>query len=285
MKRKNHHSSSHSHSHSHSHSTTTYDPFIKQRAERKKDDEIENGDEDAEDFSFSMNEEGEACSSDIPRGGDLTEEEFVPKYSRSHYYELAKQKFDSVDWNKVATDAVVVAGLVGETLFKKAAEAAVTTATVTVSAAKVARSVIALEGPEPLASLAAATDSSCLPSFIDRNTLERRKTLFKELQKNFPDKIPIIVEKAPGSRIAIEKDVLSKRYLVPFTTLLRSFLYSVRTTLKIPPYESIWLNTTFGKNILCSLNTPMVEFYNLYRSNDGFLYLQIREQNAFGTEI
>jgi GABA(A) receptor-associated protein len=206
----------------------------------------------------------------------------VPKYSRSQYYDYAKEKFDAIDWSQVASDAAEVAGNVGSALYDIAAATATTTASVTLSAARVARSAIALEGPEPLATLAAMTDKSCFPTFIDKNTFEKRKLLFQDLQEKHPDKIPIVVEKAPGSRFDIDSSFLSKRYLVPFRVTLGSFMQSVRTTLKIPTYESIWLTTTFGKCILGSLSTPMIEFYNRHRSIDGFLYLQIREQNAFG---
>ena len=178
----------------------------------------------------------------------------IPKYSRSQYYDYAKEKFDSVDWSQVASDAAVVAENVSNVLYGAAAEVATVTANATLSAAKVARSVVAFEGPEPLSTLVAMTDKSCFPTFIDRNSLERRKLLFKELQEKYSDKIPIIVEKAPGSRIDVEPCLTSKRYLVPFKVTLGSFIQSVRLTLKIPSYESIWLTTTFGKNILGAIS-------------------------------
>jgi hypothetical protein len=209
------------------------------------------------------------------------ETNFVPKYSKSYYYDCVKEKIDAVDWGHVASEATEIAATLGGFAYVAAATAASTTFNATVAAVKVARSAIALEGPEPFASLAAATDTSCVPSFIDKNTIERRRQLFSELQSKHPDKVPIVVEKAPGSRINVSPEFLSKRYLVPHTVTLSVFIQSVRSTLKIPPHESIWITTTFGKNVLCNLRVPMVEFYKLYKNNDGFLYLQIREQNVF----
>lgn len=228
---------------------------------------------DEEDFNFEM-EEGNPQTD----GNDNNNQPF---YSGYGYAEYAKKYIENVDWEKVAQTTLATAEVVAEKALVATLATAEVVGSVSAVAAKGLRSAIVFNGPEPLASVVALLDTSAFPRHIDRVPLSQRLKYFEVIKRDYPDRVPIIVEKAPGSRLCLEKN--TKKFLVPCETMLGNFIVTVRNTIKIPPYESFWLVSAFDHGCILSPHTQnLSHFYNKYVSEDGFLYLHIREQNAFG---
>lgn len=106
---------------------------------------------------------------------------------------------------------------------------------------------------------------------------ERRKECEKVLAKN-PEKIPIIFEKDPKSKV---KPFPKTRYLVDKTLTVNHFQILVRNKLELDSTSAFFLlaqgkYTIFGENTL-------EEIYQKYKDKeDGFLYMMYSTEQVWG---
>lgn len=93
----------------------------------------------------------------------------------------------------------------------------------------------------------------------------------------YPERVPIIVERAPNraSMPLLDKN----RFLVPKDLSLGQFVYVIRKRLALPPDQALFL---FSGTILPSSTMLIRECYNASRSPDGFLRLSYSSEAAFG---
>lgn len=61
--------------------------------------------------------------------------------------------------------------------------------------------------------------------FKEENSLEKRRADGDKILKKYPDRVPVIVEKAPKSRL---KDLDKSKYLVPRELTLGQFYFLIR---------------------------------------------------------
>lgn len=110
---------------------------------------------------------------------------------------------------------------------------------------------------------------------INKTFQERVKESHK-IKTKYPDRVPVICEKNPGSGL----DMLDKRkYLVPNDLTATQFLFIIRKRLKLASEKGIFL---FVNNMIAPSTHTMVELYNQYKDDDGFLYMNYTEENVFG---
>ncbi|KAH9651860.1 Autophagy-related protein 8C [Citrus sinensis] len=81
-------------------------------------------------------------------------------------------------------------------------------------------------------------------SFKLEHPLERRQAESARIREKYPDRIPVIVEKAERSDIP---DIDKKKYLVPADLTVGQFVYVVRKRIKLSAEKAIFI---FVKNIL-----------------------------------
>ncbi|KAK9285512.1 hypothetical protein L1049_024706 [Liquidambar formosana] len=81
-------------------------------------------------------------------------------------------------------------------------------------------------------------------SFKLEHPLERRQAEAARIREKYPDRIPVIVERAERSDIP---DIDKKKYLVPADLTVGQFVYVVRKRIKLSPEKAIFI---FVKNIL-----------------------------------
>jgi len=99
------------------------------------------------------------------------------------------------------------------------------------------------------------------------NAEERRKECNK-IRNQFPEKIPIICEKDPKSKL---KDLDKSKYLVPGDLTVSQFSLMIRKRLQLP-YESEFFLLANGKNAIGDI--PLSNVYEMFRDpEDGFLYI------------
>ena len=116
-------------------------------------------------------------------------------------------------------------------------------------------------------------------SYRDERDFCQRKHLSDALMQQYPNCIPVIVER---SVIEIDLPIIDKRqYLVPHTMNVGNFLFMIRRRLGIASWVGIWIYT--GKYPLSVASIPLIEIYNNYRDPDGFLYIQYRGEDRFGS--
>ncbi|KAF3453451.1 hypothetical protein FNV43_RR03891 [Rhamnella rubrinervis] len=105
------------------------------------------------------------------------------------------------------------------------------------------------------------------------------------IREKYPDRIPVIVEKAERSDIP---DIDKKKYLVPADLTVGQFVYVVRKRIKLSAEKAIFI---FVKNILpptvriidITAAAMMSAIYEENKDEDGFLYMTYSGENTFGS--
>ncbi|KAF3793502.1 Autophagy-related protein 8A [Nymphaea thermarum] len=133
--------------------------------------------------------------------------------------------------------------------------------------------------------------------------LERRKTESTRIREKYPERIPVIVEKADRTDIP---DIDKKKYLVPADLTVGQLVYVIRKRIKLSPEKAIFI---FVKNVLpptgkrkLRVNYNLLSFsrwiiansvaftgammsaiYEEHKDEDGFLYMTYSGENTFGS--
>ncbi|CAH9119344.1 unnamed protein product [Cuscuta europaea] len=113
-------------------------------------------------------------------------------------------------------------------------------------------------------------------SFQLDHPLERRQAESSRIREKYPDRIPVIVEKAERSDIP---DIDKKKYLVPADLTVGQFVYVVRKRIKLGAEKAIFV---FVKNTLPPTAAMMSGIYEENKDEDGFLYMTYSGENTFG---
>ncbi|BGP43977.1 ubiquitin-like protein atg8 [Rhodotorula kratochvilovae] len=132
--------------------------------------------------------------------------------------------------------------------------------------------------------------------FKDEHVFEKRKAEAERIRSKYPDRIPVICEKADKTDIpAIDK----KKYLVPADLTVgqvrpfpplrlppvhadwngRQFVYVIRKRIKLAPEKAIFI---FVDEVLPPTAALMSMIYDEHKDEDGFLYVTYSGENTFG---
>ncbi|XP_023003664.1 autophagy-related protein 8C-like [Cucurbita maxima] len=106
--------------------------------------------------------------------------------------------------------------------------------------------------------------------------LEKRQAEAARIREKYPDRVPVIVEKAGRSKIA---DIDKNKYLVPADITVGQLVYVVRKRIKLSSEKAIFV---FVKDTLPSTGALMSAIYEENKDEDGFLYLSYSGENVFG---
>jgi GABA(A) receptor-associated protein len=112
--------------------------------------------------------------------------------------------------------------------------------------------------------------------FLLLNVTEKRQAEAARIREKYPDRIPVIVERAEKSDVP---DIDRKKYLVPADLTVGQFVYVVRKRIKLSPEKAIFI---FVKNILPPTAAIMSAIYEEHKDEDGFLYMSYSGENTFG---
>ena len=94
----------------------------------------------------------------------------------------------------------------------------------------------------------------------------------------YPDRLPIICERsenAPAECPVIDK----KKYLIPRDLTVGQFIYVIRQRLQLQPEKALFL---FINGTIPTTSQYMDLIYDLYKDDDGFLYISYTFENTFG---
>ncbi len=108
-------------------------------------------------------------------------------------------------------------------------------------------------------------------SFADRANESSR------IKIKYPNRIPVICEKAQGKSTA--PDIDKNKYLVPCDLTIGQFLYVIRKRIKLPPESALFL---FINGTIPSASMLMSSIYENEKDPDGFLYITYAQENTFG---
>mmetsp|Transcript_5255 Transcript_5255/g.10683 ORF Transcript_5255/g.10683 Transcript_5255/m.10683 type:complete len:125 (-) Transcript_5255:416-790(-) len=112
--------------------------------------------------------------------------------------------------------------------------------------------------------------------------LEKRREEARRILAKYPDRVPVICEKAPRSDLP---DIDKKKFLVPGSMLCGEFKYIIHKHLNqtvngtIASDQTIYL---FVKSSSPKAGSMMSDLYDQYKGEDGFLYITYSAENTLG---
>jgi GABA(A) receptor-associated protein len=109
-------------------------------------------------------------------------------------------------------------------------------------------------------------------------TFEDRCCETRRILQKYPDRVPIICEKASNGR-RDTPDLDNKKYLVHSDLTVGHLMFVIRKRMQIRPEDAIFL--FIGNNIPPS-SYNIGNLYHKYKDKDGFLYMQYSKENTFG---
>jgi GABA(A) receptor-associated protein len=115
-------------------------------------------------------------------------------------------------------------------------------------------------------------------AFKDAQSFERRAAESLRIKGKFPGKIPVIVERGKTSEDI--PDIDNCKFLVPADLTVGQFIYTIRKRMMLPPEKALFV---FVGSMLPPTGALMKEVYAQFMDRDGFLYIQYRGENVFGT--
>ncbi|KAF3335548.1 autophagy-related protein 8g-like protein [Carex littledalei] len=116
-------------------------------------------------------------------------------------------------------------------------------------------------------------------SFKEQHDFEKRKAEAARIREKYPDRVPVIVEKADRSDVP---NIDKKKYLVPSDLTLGQFVYVIRKRINLSAEKAIFM---FVDNVLPPTGTIISKLYEDKKDADGFLYFIYSGENTFGAEM
>ena len=110
------------------------------------------------------------------------------------------------------------------------------------------------------------------------HSLEERKNESSRILSTYPNRLPIICEKAPNSDIP---SIQKTKYLVPSDMTANQFQFLIRRNINLNQNSALYLITE--KGITLTLSQTMMEVYNNNKDKqDNFLYLYYASELTWG---
>ena len=114
--------------------------------------------------------------------------------------------------------------------------------------------------------------------FQEMHSFEKRKAEAKRIRVKYPDRIPVIAEKAANSDIP---DIDKKKYLVPADLNMGQFVYVIRKRIELESDKAIF--AFINNSILPPTGALMSQIYKDHQNEDGFLYITYSGESTFGS--
>lgn len=114
-------------------------------------------------------------------------------------------------------------------------------------------------------------------SFKQQHSLSKRQEVSARIRTRYPDRVPVIVEKAPRSDVP---DIDKHKYLVPDITLGK-FTYEIRKHINLTSEKALFF---FVGGVVPPNAERMHRIYDQGKDEDGFLYMAYAGENTFGDD-
>lgn len=113
--------------------------------------------------------------------------------------------------------------------------------------------------------------------FKEENPLQKRIEEVQKITTKWPDKIPIILEKAKNSQL---EDIPKNKFLCPADYTVQQFLGCIRKKIQMRRETALFVFIN-GRDLV-SGDAPMAQIYENKKDEDGFLYMIFSDQDVMG---
>ena len=115
--------------------------------------------------------------------------------------------------------------------------------------------------------------------FKEKHSFEERKAQSKRLLKKHPDRVPVVVERAPSGTFVAELE--NSRYLLAYDATVGGFMATLRKQVVTNASDGFYMFCG-NKRVLVSGSNTFQHLYACYKDDDGFLYMLYAGENVFG---
>ena len=129
-------------------------------------------------------------------------------------------------------------------------------------------------------------------AYQDATTFAERTRLSQRARERFPERAPVIVQRAHGERALPAVDAIGgasasvfrpRKYLVPLDATLHALMFTHRRTMQLGPCRALYFFVRKdGASRLVHGGLSVRELYAADAEADGLLYLEYAFENAFG---
>ncbi|CAM6065538.1 unnamed protein product [Sphagnum tenellum] len=113
-------------------------------------------------------------------------------------------------------------------------------------------------------------------SFKRTHTAEERAAEAARMRLKYPDRIPVIVEKASHTDMP---DMDKNKFLVPEEVTVGQFVHIIGKRLHLRAGQALFV---FVGNVLPPTASLLASIYHEYKDADGFLYISYSGEKTFG---
>jgi len=115
--------------------------------------------------------------------------------------------------------------------------------------------------------------------YVKKNPVpEVRREEAKKIREKYPDRVPVICEKADSTDNQLQ-EIGKTKYLVPGDLNVGQFAYIIRKRIKLPPETALFLMVN---QILPPHAAMMSQLYDEHQAPDSFLYMTYSGEKTFG---
>jgi len=112
--------------------------------------------------------------------------------------------------------------------------------------------------------------------YKEEHPFEKRRAEGEKIRKKYPDRVPVIVEKAPKARVG---DLDKKKYLVPSDLTVGQFYFLIRKRIHLRPEDALFF---FVNNVIPPTSATMGALYQEHHEEDFFLYIAYSDESVYG---
>ena len=113
--------------------------------------------------------------------------------------------------------------------------------------------------------------------FKDRIPFSERESEAKRVRSKYPNRYPLIVEKAETSNII--ENIDKTKFLVPGDLTMGQMIYVIRKRIKMDSDKAMFI---FVDDVMPTTSDVISNIYKNHKDEDGFLYVKFSGENTFG---
>uniref|UniRef100_A0A670ZQ17 GABA type A receptor associated protein like 1 n=1 Tax=Pseudonaja textilis TaxID=8673 RepID=A0A670ZQ17_PSETE len=112
--------------------------------------------------------------------------------------------------------------------------------------------------------------------YKEEHPFEKCRSEGEKIWKNYPDRVPVIVEKVPKAQIGD----LDKKYLVPSNLTVGQFYFRIRKRIYLRAEDALFF---FVNVIPPPTSATMGQLYQERHEEDFFLYIAYSDESVYGS--